>query len=160
VTPSGYTDSFNTSANTITISEGGNSCGFVNYCEEPFWCGGHCYALIEVSEQINPRFVFYFLKSHEPKIMRLRVGSGLPNIQKKDIDKFPIFYPDLETQIKIAELLTLANQEISLLKKTLEQYRSQKRGLMQKLLTGEWQVGSTQSVSEGTLQELSKENVA
>jgi len=160
VTPSGYTDSFNTSANTITISEGGNSCGFVNYCEEPFWCGGHCYALIEVSEQINPRFVFYFLKSHEPKIMRLRVGSGLPNIQKKDIDKFPIFYPDLETQIKIAELLTLANQEISLLKKTLEQYRSQKRGLMQKLLTGEWQVCRSQLLSEETCQELSREGVA
>ncbi|MCC4800089.1 hypothetical protein BCT30_08635 [Enterovibrio norvegicus] len=155
VTPSGYTDSFNTIANTITISEGGNSCGFVNYCEEPFWCGGHCYALLEVSEQINPRFLFYFLKSHEPKIMRLRVGSGLPNIQKKDIDKFPIFYPDLETQFKIAELLTLANQEISLLKKTLEQYRNQKRGLMQKLLTGEWQVGSSQHLSEKTYQEAS-----
>ncbi|ENM3935825.1 restriction endonuclease subunit S [Vibrio cholerae] len=155
VTPSGYTDSFNTSTNTITISEGGNSCGFVNYCEEPFWCGGHCYALLEVNEQINPKFLFYFLKSHEPKIMRLRVGSGLPNIQKKDIDKFPIFYPDLETQIKIAELLTLANQEISLLKNTLEQYRSQKRGLMQKLLTGEWQVSSSQPVAEDMYQEAS-----
>lgn len=160
VTPSGYTDSFNTIANTITISEGGNSCGFVNYCEEPFWCGGHCYALLEVSEQINPRFLFYFLKSHEPKIMRLRVGSGLPNIQKKDIDKFPIFYPDLETQIKIAELLTLANQEISLLKKTLGQYRNQKRGLMQKLLTGEWQVSSALSGAEGEHQKLSKERTA
>ena len=92
--------------------------------------------------------------------MRLRVGSGLPNIQKKDIDKFPIFYPDLETQIKVAELLTLANQEISLLKKTLEQYRTQKRGLMQKLLTGEWQVGSSQHLSEETCQELSREGVA
>jgi len=155
VTPSGYTDSFNTDANTITISEGGNSCGFVNYCEEPFWCGGHCYALLEVSEQINPRFLFFFLKSHEQKIMRLRVGSGLPNIQKKDIDKFPIFYPDLETQIKIADLLSLANQEISLLKKTLEQYRSQKRGLMQNLLTGEWQVSSSQPVAEDMYQEAS-----
>jgi len=30
INPSGYTDKFNSEANTITISEGGNSCGYVN----------------------------------------------------------------------------------------------------------------------------------
>lgn len=38
--PSGYTNEWNTSENTITISEGGNSCGFVNFNEEKFWSGG------------------------------------------------------------------------------------------------------------------------
>jgi len=38
--PSGYTNSWNTPESTITISEGGNSCGFVNYNEEKFWSGG------------------------------------------------------------------------------------------------------------------------
>ena len=31
VKPSGYTDKWNTKENTITISEGGNSCGFVKF---------------------------------------------------------------------------------------------------------------------------------
>lgn len=65
-----------------------------------------------------------------------------------------------EKQKEIAHVLNLSKQEISLLKNTLEQYRSQKRGLMQKLLTGEWQVSSSQHLSEETYQELSREGVA
>jgi type I restriction enzyme S subunit len=46
----------------------------------------------------------------------------------------------LEEQRKIAALLCTARKEIDLLKKQLEAYRQQKRGLMQKLLTGQWRV--------------------
>ena len=41
--PSGNTDKWNTPENTITISEGGNSCGYVNLMTQKFWAGGHCY---------------------------------------------------------------------------------------------------------------------
>jgi type I restriction enzyme S subunit len=34
-----------------------------------------------------------------------------------------------------------AEKEIELLRKIVSQYRIQKRGLMQKLLTGKWRVG-------------------
>ena len=54
IEPSGYTDNFNTLENTITISEGGNSCGFVNLITEKFWSGGHCYTLQEI--QVNNTF--------------------------------------------------------------------------------------------------------
>jgi type I restriction enzyme S subunit len=43
---SGYTDKFNSDENTITISEGGNSCGFVSFMKSKFWLGGHCYKII------------------------------------------------------------------------------------------------------------------
>ena len=43
--PSGYTNNYNTEANTISISEGGNSCGYVNYNTEKYWSGGHNYTL-------------------------------------------------------------------------------------------------------------------
>ncbi len=148
ITPSGYTDEWNTEAHTITISEGGNSCGFVSLMEKRFWCGGHCYALKDLDETIfDHRFLFFYLKSHEPKIMRLRVGSGLPNIQKSDMERFPIKHPSLKEQRKIAELLSLAQQEIDLLKKLSEKYKSQKRGLMQKLLTGQWRVNFDEEVA-------------
>lgn len=45
-----------------------------------------------------------------------------------------------EKQKASAEVLTVLKKEISLLKKQLEQYKLQKQGLMQKLLTGEWRV--------------------
>ncbi|WP_353852542.1 restriction endonuclease subunit S, partial [Bacteroides congonensis] len=40
--PSGFYDNYNVEANTISISEGGNSCGYVQFNTAPFWSGGHC----------------------------------------------------------------------------------------------------------------------
>ncbi|MDG2941367.1 restriction endonuclease subunit S [Exercitatus varius] len=36
IEPSGYTDKFNTESHTITISEGGNSCGYIGFQKEKF----------------------------------------------------------------------------------------------------------------------------
>jgi type I restriction enzyme S subunit len=140
VNPSGKTDKWNVESNIITISEGGNSCGYVNFNSDRFWCGGHCYALLNLKNEIHNHFLFFYLKGHQRKIMRLRVGSGLPNIQKKDLDRFIVRYPDYETQKLIAEVLLEVQNEITLLKKQADATRRQKRGLMQKLLTGEWRV--------------------
>lgn len=46
--------------------------------------------------------------------------------------------PPIEEQKRIAHTLNTAQQEITLLKKLADQYRTQKRGLMQKMLSGEW----------------------
>ena len=45
--------------------------------------------------------------------------------------------PSLPEQQKIAEVLSLADDEINLLKNELEELKLQKKALMQKLLTGE-----------------------
>jgi len=91
--PSGRTDDWNTEAETITISEGGNSCGYVNYNTERFWSGGHCYSLLNLKKNVEKHYLYFSLKMNEPKLMKLRVGSGLPNIQKKDVDKFTVAIP-------------------------------------------------------------------
>lgn len=133
---SGYTDLWNTEANKITISEGGNSCGFVNYITEKFWCGGHCYVL-EINKILeNNIFLFHILKFNQIKIMRLRVGSGLPNIQKKDLSNFILLVPNNEEQTAIANVLSTADKEIELHEKQLGELKKQKKGLMQLLLTG------------------------
>jgi len=142
VAPSGYTDGWNTPENTVTISEGGNSCGYVNLNTSKFWAGGHCYTLTGLADEISTDFLYYQLKREEPSIMKLRVGSGLPNIQKGDIDKYPIFFPTLAKQKQIAHILNTAQREIDSLKQLAEQRRTQKRGLMQKLLTGEWRTST------------------
>ena len=85
---SGYYDRYNTSANTISISEGGNSCGYVQYNNVPFWSSGHCYTLQNIKEGYHNLFLYHYLKAREKEIMALRIGSGLPNIQKKDLEKF------------------------------------------------------------------------
>ena len=140
VAPSGYTDGWNTPANTVTISEGGNSCGYVNLNTSKFWAGGHCYTLTDLADEISTDFLYYQLKREESSIMKLRVGSGLPNIQKYDIDKFPFPFPPLARQRQIAHVLNTVQCEIDFLKQLVEQYRVQKHGLMQKLLTGRWKL--------------------
>ena len=113
MTPSGYTDSFNTNANTISISEGGNSCGFVAYNKEKFWSGGHNYTLSHL--KIDVKFLYQNLKKQEPFIMSLRVGSGLPNVQKSRLSEVIIAYPEKSLeQYKIASLLTSIDYLITL----------------------------------------------
>lgn len=139
ISKSGLTDSYNREKDTITISEGGNSCGFVAFMKERFWCGGHCYALSNL--QTNLHFLFQILKSKESDIMKLRVGSGLPNIQKSSLDAFSLHIPtDISEQKAIADILSKADEEIDLLTRKLSALKSQKKGLMQKLLTGQIRV--------------------
>ena len=106
ITPSGYYDDYNTLAGTISISEGGNSCGFVQFNEMPFWSGGHCYTLLQTSdERIQYKFLYHFLKSKQDDIMSLRIGSGLPNIQKKDLGRYPVPILSHDSQTAITRLL-------------------------------------------------------
>ena len=136
---SGYTDKYNTLENTITISEGGNSCGFVNRINCKFWSGGHCYNLYNI--KINENFLYYILKHDEFNIMKLRVGSGLPNIQRSSIENIVFYIPlDKNEQSAIASILSKCDEEIELLKKKLGLYRGQKKWLMEKLLSGEIRV--------------------
>lgn len=98
VNPSGYTDKWNKEEKTITISEGGNSCGYVNIINTKFWSGGHCYTLDKLKDEVDNFCLFQILKSKELEIMGLRVGSGLPNIQKGAINDFKFFLPEKDEQ--------------------------------------------------------------
>ncbi len=131
--PSGFFDKYNAPAHTITISEGGNSCGFVNLINTNFWCGGHCYVVNE-RNSIKKNFLYQLLKNEEPNLMALRVGSGLPNIQLKTIKKHSILIPTSEDeQQKIADCLSSVDDLITAQTNRLEALKAHKKGLMQQL---------------------------
>ena len=129
--PSGYLEKYNTLENTITISEGGNSCGYVKYNKYKFWCGGHCYSI--KNKLIDNHYLYQLLKFNEKKIMRLRIGSGLPNIQKKDLENFELFIHKKNNQYKIANLLMKYDTKIELEKNKLDKLTSLKTGLLQNM---------------------------
>ena len=131
--PSGYTNEWNTPENTITISEGGNSCGFVNFNEEKFWSGGHCYFLSDLDNQTDTYYLYSYLKFKEEHIMRLRVGSGLPNIQKSDIENFKVQLVSKEEQNKISNLLLSADKKVDFIKNQKENFENFKHGLLQQM---------------------------
>ncbi len=136
VTPSGFTDEWNTPEKTITISEGGNSCGFVGYVGEKFWRGGHCYAVEKLGAGFDLPFLYQALKVRENDIMALRVGSGLPNIQKQRLLDFTFEHPLLVEQRALAAILFDMDAEIAALEERSRKARAIKQGLMQPLLTG------------------------
>jgi type I restriction enzyme, S subunit len=132
---SSYTDKANTPAETIAISEGGNSCGYVQFISEPFWCGGHCYAI--VPSKVDKRFLYHALKGDQASIMGLRVGSGLPNVQKSALTAFKIRTPsDSSEQAAIAAVLSDMDAELASLEARRDKTRVLKQGMMQELLTG------------------------
>ena len=46
IEPSGWLNLFNQNSRVISISEGGESCGFVKWHNQPFWSGGHLYTCL------------------------------------------------------------------------------------------------------------------
>ncbi|MEM9569653.1 MAG: restriction endonuclease subunit S, partial [Bacteroidota bacterium] len=105
--PSGYTNHWNNLSDVITISEGGESCGFVNFCKEKFWCGAHCYTINLICKNTSKSFLFQLLKFNEKRIMKLRIGSGLPNIQKTHLKKLALVTSrNFSEQTAIAQVLS------------------------------------------------------
>ena len=104
IKPSGKWDNANCVANTVTISEGGNSCGYVNFMKNPFWCGAHCYFLYDT--KIDSKYLYYALKSQQVRIMKLRSGACMPNIKKTDLGNFEFVCDDNSIeQKKITHIL-------------------------------------------------------
>ena len=127
---SGFTTSYNTKANTIAISEGGNSCGYVSFVTTDFWSGGHNYTL-KLQKDVNVKFLYHFLKFKEVDLMRLRVGSGLPNIQKKDLKRFLCNIPCLEEQHIITNILDNLDLQIDRITIKIDLSEQMKKGLLQ-----------------------------
>ncbi len=67
-------------------------------------------------------------------------GSVRVRIYFSDLGYLKFKLPSLKEQRKIANFFNTADQEIDLLRKQLDAFKQQKKGLMQKLLTGEVRV--------------------
>ena len=121
INPSGKWNEFNVAENTVTISEGGNSSGYVNYMNEAFWCGAHCYYLYDGPK--NSKYLYYALKSQQERLFRIRSGACMPNIKKSDLGNFIIEYEKDEVRqeevVKVLEKCELLiedyNKKLALL---------------------------------------------
>ena len=57
------------------------------------------------------------------------------------LKKIPIVIPPLKEQKQIADILSVADEKLEVLRAKKEQYETLKIGLLQKLLSGEIRVG-------------------
>ena len=131
--PSGYYSDYNVEANTISISEGGNSCGYVQFNTSPFWSGGHCYSIQKIADNVDHLYLYHYLKSKEDAIMKLRIGSGLPNIQKKDLAMFKIKLPTVEQQKSISTFLSSLERKAEIEEMLLNAMKKEKQYLLRQM---------------------------
>ena len=102
------------------------------------------YTVLRPKIELSSDFYRLFFKSYIfiEKYLNLAV-IGIRDGKQISIPDFlsiKIPVPPLEQQKEIAETLSVCQHEIDLLKQLAEKYKTQKRGLMQKMLTGEWRV--------------------
>ena len=136
ITPSGYYDSYNTPREIISISEGGNSCGYVQYNSLPFWSGGHCYTLLpqtQYKDLVKYRYLYHYLKYRQDDIMAMRIGSGLPNIQKKELERFQVMLPETQIQERYTVLFDAVDSVISIEKALLNKLIESKKYLISQM---------------------------
>lgn len=102
------------------------------------------YTVLRPKIELNSDFYRLFFKSYIfiEKYLNLAV-IGIRDGKQISIPDFlsiKIPIPPLKEQKEIAETLSICQHEIDLLKQLAEKYKTQKRGLMQKMLAGEWRV--------------------
>lgn len=102
------------------------------------------YTVFETDKSIDDGYLYKVLKTETYRhIFQVNTSASVDrrgSLRWNEFAKLPIPLPPIDEQQKISATLNIARQEIDLLKKQAEAYRRQKRGLMQKLLTGEWRV--------------------
>ena len=103
--------------------------------------GGDINILRPKTNMADSQFMAYYL-THYKKHDLARVAQGITiiHLYDRDIKHIRVTLPSVDKQRKIAETLNTAKLEIDTLKTLADRYRTQKRGLMQKLLTGKWKV--------------------
>jgi len=74
-------------------------------------------------------------------------NDGLLNLYSDDFYSCRVPVPPIDEQRKIARALTAAKQELALIDDEIQALTRQKRGLLQKLLTGEWRVNSEKELA-------------
>ena len=99
------------------------------------------YTILKPSLSINAKYFAYLFKMPEIIFMFYRFSQGLVddtrNLKYENFKKIKVFYPpDIEEQTAIAEVLSVADREIELLRQDIEQEKQKKKALMQLVLTG------------------------
>ena len=94
------------------------------------------------TEKIQNNYFLYWLSSNEAKqrIRNSEQGSVRKTVSFDNFSIISIALPNMKIQKNIVKTLDTSRQEITLLEQLVKQYQTQKQGLMQKLLTGEWRL--------------------
>lgn len=110
---------------------------------------GMAYEEMSTNQQINslvctkensPDFYYYVLDMKKEYIKNLAGTQAVPLLNKSDFSVIKVPLPPLEEQKQIAEILSTSDEKLEILRAKKEAFETLKKGLMQKLLSGEVRV--------------------
>nr|WP_240965511.1 restriction endonuclease subunit S [Pasteurella multocida] len=136
--PLGYFSESNCRAYmTFIISAG--AAGEIGFSNEEFWACDDCYYFDCPKESLNDKFLYYFLKLKQHKLLSQVRKASVPRLSRISIEKLKIPLPPLATQQKIVDILdkfeTLTHSITEGLPKEIELRRKQYEYYREKLLT-------------------------
>jgi type I restriction enzyme S subunit len=111
--------------------------------DQPQMVDGRFWA-VDTTFYLVPRIAFDAVWLHAllclSGLVHLSEGSGVPSLSRATLELLSLLTPPLPEQRAIAAVLTAADDEIKALEAKVAALECQKKGLMQKLLTGEVRV--------------------
>jgi len=72
-------------------------------------CIGRGLAALRPGNDLDSRYLLYYLRYREPRIARMGVGSTFDAIDREDLETIPVFIPELREQKRIADFLQHAD---------------------------------------------------
>jgi type I restriction enzyme S subunit len=90
--------------------------------------------------KLDKKFLYYYLLASFEEFRSTTVGTGVPHVNKKVFEEFPIPVPPIHEQKRIADILSTIDMAIELYHGEKERLESLKTGLMNLLLTGKIRV--------------------
>lgn len=124
---------------TILITIAAN-IGDVAITQFPLACPDSLVGIQAKKDICNSLWLFFFMQTQKSELDSKATKSAQKNINLQVLKPLTVFLPSLEEQEIIAEILLASEKKIALLKQQKAETQQLKKGLMQKLLTGEWRV--------------------
>ncbi len=139
--PMGMYKDYNREANTTTISRVGAYAGYVSFITEKFYLNDKCFSIIPVNNNLEPLYLYLFLKSIEENIKKLQSEGGVPTINTQKLANLLIPIPSLQEQERIVGILDTFTASIDNLKEQIAQRRKQYEHYRDQLLDIEGKPG-------------------
>lgn len=104
----GYYDKYNHENPTVLITCRGATCGSLNISKPYSYINGNAMALDNVIDEVDEKYLYYFLKDRGFK--DVISGSAQPQITIQNLMKVIVSYPNIEQQRKIVSMLDNADE--------------------------------------------------
>jgi len=85
---------------------------------------------------LDKKFLYYYLVFSFEKFRATTVGTGIPHVNKRIFNEFPIPLPPIREQKRISEIFSLIDEIIKSTNESIVRLERLKKALMRELLTG------------------------